>query len=103
MRLLRWYGKEKIVNCPNCQCDKCTADREGSEEKNHRNKVIESWNWNASPYAAAKQLAQEIHAGKGGTYEDWARDIMAYFPEKDASEVLRNYPTFVKILQKSHV
>ena len=82
------------MNCPNCQCEKCKADRKGSKQKIHRVQTIGKMLWNETCSSAAKLLQKEISAGKGGTFEDWERELNNILPPSQTTEIWKFYKIY---------
>ena len=63
----------------------CREDRERTDLTAHRLKVMNGWNWNVSSREAARQLQEELKAGRGGDKEQWLQEIRSFFNDSTAS------------------
>jgi len=84
-----------MIHCPNCECEECREYFENKRQRELREKMFKSWNWNLSPAEVAQELSNLEYTDPAWEDTDEVLEHMAeFFDERTADAVRDCYEVF---------
>jgi hypothetical protein len=83
-----------MSHCPHCECDECVEYFQNKSDREERQKVFESWNWNLTPAEVAQELDELMGYGAFHDEEEVFDHMVEFWDANTAEAVRDSYEVF---------